>query len=154
MNRPDQPCFSATRRGLMHYRRSAEKSRRNRFPRPGVASDFTVGFLIAPTRGSNRRGCRCACRASRVPHRPYEGQQQPVLIGLVVRVLVFLIAPTRGSNCWAWWVWQSPDRVPHRPYEGQQQFEAAEEGGPVDGSSSPLRGAATCDGPFRSAYCR
>ena len=50
---PPEPQFSVTRRGLMHYRRSAEKSHQNRSLGLGMASDFTLGFLIAPTRGSN-----------------------------------------------------------------------------------------------------
>ena len=131
----------------MHYRRSAEKSHQNRSLGLGMASDFTLGFLIAPTRGSNYSRGTTGLEEGDVPHRPYEGQQQDLLDQYALLELVphrpyegqqpgpqrrhsrpdeFLIAPTRGSN---------------RP--------TAPKGRSSPGSSSPLRGAATC----RPARC-
>src|SRR5690606_3333697 len=148
-------------------------------------------FLIAPTRGSNgswtrplpprirgsssplrgaatRPGARDTDRA-RVPHRPYEGQQQPVRGGECADG-EFLIAPTRGSNVRSSAATTAPTCVPHRPYEGQQhsvqaalrrlrEFLIAPTRGSNSAagirpasppcSSSPLRGAAT---PL--AFCR
>ena len=109
-----------------------------------MASDFTLGFLIAPTRGSNmldqvarwrlisvphrpyegqQHACeRCMPITPRVPHRPYEGQQLGPLRWLWPQDGVrFLIAPTRGSNTASRARYRDCVTVPHRPYEGQQR---------------------------------
>ncbi len=54
----------------MHYRRFAEKSCRIQSSVLGVTSDFTLGFLIAPKRGSNTDQGGAPSLISPVPHRP------------------------------------------------------------------------------------
>src|SRR5690606_397057 len=82
----------------------------------------------------------------RVPHRPYEGQQQA---GVTLRMqgVPGSSSPLRGAAT------AGADRpggagagVPHRPYEGQQLLGVVGVAEPGPGSSSPLRGAATVRG--------